>query len=94
MEPNKGEDIDVMIADASHEIYVDTILETIEAAAKVRGTGIAGVRTLFGGGLQPATRGLLWTDHEVGRSFLAGEADLELGGLFGRRLDRWRATGW
>ena len=41
MEPNKGEDIDVMIADASHEIYVDTILETIEAAAKVRGTGIA-----------------------------------------------------
>jgi predicted GNAT superfamily acetyltransferase len=34
-------DIDVMIADESHEQYVDTILETIEAAAKVRGTGIA-----------------------------------------------------
>jgi len=34
-------DIDVMVADESHEIYVDTILETIEAAAKVRGTGIA-----------------------------------------------------
>jgi GNAT superfamily N-acetyltransferase len=34
-------DIDVMVADASHEVYVDTILETIEAAAKVRGTGIA-----------------------------------------------------
>ena len=34
-------DIDVMVADESHEKYVDTILETIEAAAKVRGTGIA-----------------------------------------------------
>jgi GNAT superfamily N-acetyltransferase len=34
-------DIDVMVADESHEIYVDTILDTIEAAAKVRGTGIA-----------------------------------------------------
>lgn len=30
-----------MVADASHEIYVDTILETITDAAKVRGTGIA-----------------------------------------------------
>ncbi len=35
------DDIDVMVADASHEIYVDTILDTIEAAASVRGTGIA-----------------------------------------------------
>lgn len=35
------EDINVMVADASHEKYIDTILETIEAAAKVRGTGIA-----------------------------------------------------
>ena len=34
-------EIDVMVADESHEKYVDTILETIEAAAKVRGTGIA-----------------------------------------------------
>lgn len=34
-------EIDVMIADASHEVYVDIILDTIEAAAKVRGTGIA-----------------------------------------------------
>lgn len=34
-------EIDVMIADASHEIYVDKILSTIEEAAKVRGTGIA-----------------------------------------------------
>ncbi len=38
----KGDDgIDVMIADSSHIQYVDTILETIEASAKVRGTGIA-----------------------------------------------------
>lgn len=34
-------EIDVMVADASHEAYVDIILDTIEAAAKVRGTGIA-----------------------------------------------------
>ncbi len=33
--------IEVMVANASHEVYVDTILETIRAAAKVRGTGIA-----------------------------------------------------
>jgi DnaJ-class molecular chaperone len=31
--------IEVMVADASHEVYVDTILETITTAAKVRGTG-------------------------------------------------------
>ena len=35
------DEIDVMVADASHEVYVDTILETITAAAQVRGTGIA-----------------------------------------------------
>jgi hypothetical protein len=35
------EEIKVMVADASHEKYVDTILETMAAAAKVRGTGIA-----------------------------------------------------
>ena len=34
-------EIEVMIAEASHEVYVDTILRTIEEAAKVRGTGIA-----------------------------------------------------
>ncbi len=34
-------DIDVMVADASHEVYVDKILKTISDAAKVRGTGIA-----------------------------------------------------
>lgn len=43
MEEHKiGEvEIEVIIADASHEKYVDEILETISAAAKVRGTGIA-----------------------------------------------------
>ena len=30
-----------MVADASHEVYVDKILDTIREAAKVRGTGIA-----------------------------------------------------
>ena len=34
-------EITVMVADASHEQYIDTILTTIEEAAKVRGTGIA-----------------------------------------------------
>ena len=34
-------DVDVMVADDSHEKYVDIILETIENAANVRGTGIA-----------------------------------------------------
>lgn len=33
--------MDVMVADASHEVYVDKILDTIREAAKVRGTGIA-----------------------------------------------------
>ena len=43
MEENKISEvpIDVIIADASHEKYVDEILETISAAAKVRVTGIA-----------------------------------------------------
>ena len=35
------EEIKVVVADASHEKYVDTILQTIADAAKVRGTGIA-----------------------------------------------------
>jgi GNAT superfamily N-acetyltransferase len=35
------EEIKVMVANASHERYIDTILETISVAAKVRGTGIA-----------------------------------------------------
>ena len=37
----KTEDIDVIVADDSHEVYVDLILETIANAAKVRSTGIA-----------------------------------------------------
>lgn len=38
---NSTETLQVLVADASHEKYVDTILKTIEDAAKVRGTGIA-----------------------------------------------------
>ena len=34
-------EIDVLVARPEHEKYVDTILETIAEAAKVRGTGIA-----------------------------------------------------
>lgn len=37
----EANDIKVMVADESHLKYVDTILKTIEDAAKVRGTGIA-----------------------------------------------------
>lgn len=39
MEYNDG--IEVVVADSSHEKYIDFILETIADAAKVRGTGIA-----------------------------------------------------
>lgn len=35
------EDIQVLVAGPEHETYVDTILQTIADAAKVRGTGIA-----------------------------------------------------
>ena len=35
------QEIKVLVADTSHEKYVDTILQTISEAAKVRGTGIA-----------------------------------------------------
>ena len=41
MENIKREDIVVTVADHEHEQYIDTILKTIEEAAKVRGTGIA-----------------------------------------------------
>ena len=37
----QGVTISVLVADPSHEKYVDTILQTIADAAKVRGTGIA-----------------------------------------------------
>lgn len=40
-EEDKQIQIDVVIANHSHIKYVQTILDTIEAAAKVRGTGIA-----------------------------------------------------
>ena len=33
--------IEVFVAGPEHEVYVDTILQTIADAAKVRGTGIA-----------------------------------------------------
>jgi predicted GNAT family N-acyltransferase len=40
--PNAGgSDIQVVVAGPEHEVYVDTILDTIAEAAKVRGTGIA-----------------------------------------------------
>ena len=35
------EEIEVLVAGPEHEEYVDTILDTIAEAAKVRGTGIA-----------------------------------------------------
>ena len=35
------EEIEVLVANVEHEAYVDTILDTIAEAAKVRGTGIA-----------------------------------------------------
>jgi GNAT superfamily N-acetyltransferase len=35
------ENIEVFVAGPEHEVYVDTILQTIADAAKVRGTGIA-----------------------------------------------------
>ncbi|MGM9674330.1 MAG: GNAT family N-acetyltransferase [Bacteroidaceae bacterium] len=41
MNTTTEEEIQIVVADPSHECYVDTILKTIEDAAKVRGTGIA-----------------------------------------------------
>jgi GNAT superfamily N-acetyltransferase len=41
MEGMKGDTIDIYVAGPEHECYVDTILDTIAEAAKVRGTGIA-----------------------------------------------------
>ena len=41
MEANKDIEIKIVIAGEEHIPYVQTILDTIEAAAKVRGTGIA-----------------------------------------------------
>jgi len=36
-----GSEIEILVAAPEHECYVDTILQTISDAAKVRGTGIA-----------------------------------------------------
>ena len=36
-----GDKLQILVAGPEHEIYVDTILQTIADAAKVRGTGIA-----------------------------------------------------
>ena len=41
MKDVKSEDIRVLVADAEHEVYVDTIINTIRDAARKRGTGIA-----------------------------------------------------
>ena len=38
---NQDKEIEIMVADERHIAYVDTILDTIAKAAKVRGTGIA-----------------------------------------------------
>jgi hypothetical protein len=38
---NQNVSIEVMVADERHLSYVETILDTIEKAAKIRGTGIA-----------------------------------------------------
>ena len=35
------DNIEILVAGPEHEVYVDTILDTIAEAAKVRGTGIA-----------------------------------------------------
>lgn len=41
MEQTDNKEIEVIVASPEHEVYVDTILQTIADAAKVRGTGIA-----------------------------------------------------
>lgn len=38
---NKEQDISIQVATEAHIVYVQEVLDTIEAAAKVRGTGIA-----------------------------------------------------
>jgi len=63
-------EIDVMVADASHEVYVDEILETIEAAAKVRGTGIA-----------KRTHDYLATKMKEGKAVIALTANEEFAGF-------------
>ena len=63
----------VLVADASHEKYVDTILDTIRTAAKKRGTGIA-----------ERTHEYVATKMKEGKAILAIDTDTqtELGDKF------------
>ena len=65
--------IKVLVADASHEKYVDTILDTIRTAAKKRGTGIA-----------ERTHEYVATKMKEGKAILAVDTDIqtELGDKF------------
>ena len=65
--------IKVLVADASHEKYVDTILDTIRTAAKKRGTGIA-----------ERTHEYVATKMKEGKAILALDTDTqtELGDKF------------
>ena len=65
--------IKVLVADASHEKYVDTILDTIRTAAKKRGTGIA-----------ERTHEYVATKMKEGKAILAIDTDTqtELGDKF------------
>ena len=66
------EDITVMVADPSHEKYVDTILDTIEKAAKVRGTGIAKRTHEYGATKMKEAKAViaLYGDEFVGFSYI------------------------
>lgn len=65
--------IKILVADASHEKYVDTILDTIRTAAKKRGTGIA-----------ERTHEYVATKMKEGKAILAIDTDTqtELGDKF------------
>lgn len=65
--------IKILVADASHEKYVDTILDTIRIAAKKRGTGIA-----------ERTHEYVATKMKEGKAILALDTDVqtELGDKF------------
>ena len=65
--------IKVLVADASHEKYVDTILDTNRTAAKKRGTGIA-----------ERTHEYVATKMQEGKAILAVDTDIqtELGDKF------------
>ena len=75
--------IKVLVADASHEKYVDTILDTIRTAAKKRGTGIA-ERTHEYVGIAERTHEYVATKMKEGKAILAVDTDTqtELGDKF------------